>query len=310
MKFLKSLRLAVVLIGYLVAFSILATVIPQGKGVSYYVERYPQAVARVVLALRLNRAFTSPLFLIPGALFLMNLATCAAHRFVTRLRAGVPKRFGPDVIHLGLLILAAGGFLTLRGRGEDLFFLKAGDRVGLPSGRELILESSREERYEDGRPKGWYSRVAVTEHGAVITEHTIQVNRPLSVGGLRVYQDSYRREAFATLRDGGGRTYTLLQGESFEAGDSVLLFRGFEGGGGSGGAALFEKWRGGARLDVLRRAKGEKVEGYLLVETAIRDLTGLRVVRDPGAALVIPALILVGFGTALAFYQKLGDRGL
>jgi len=240
----------------------------------------------------------------------MNLATCAAHRFVTRLRAGVPKRFGPDVIHLGLLILAAGGFLTLRGRGEDLFFLKAGDRVGLPSGRELILESSREERYEDGRPKGWYSRVAVTEHGAVITEHTIQVNRPLSVGGLRVYQDSYRREAFATLRDGGGRTYTLLQGESFEAGDSVLLFRGFEGGGGSGGAALFEKWRGGARLDVLRRAKGEKVEGYLLVETAIRDLTGLRVVRDPGAALVIPALILVGFGTALAFYQKLGDRGL
>ena len=185
--------------------------------------------------MRLFSSATSPLFLIPGALFLINLGTCAAHRFVTRLRTGAPKRFGPDVIYMGILILAAGGFLTLRGRGEDLFFLKAGDRIGLPSGHELILESSREERYEDGRPKGWYSRVAV------ITEHTIQVNRPLSVGRLRVYQDSHRREAFATLRDGGARTYTLLQGEGFETGDSVLLFRGFEGGGGSGGLAFYQK---------------------------------------------------------------------
>ena len=178
--------------------------------------------------------------------------------------------------------------------------------MDLPLGYNLKLVDYVYEQYPDGRPKDWVSTVQASRRGQVLVDsYPIEVNKPLRLGGLKIYQTSFRREDVALLRDQNGELAAIHSGEGFKWENALLVFAGIE-----GDRALFERWEGHTRAAELRVGTSELIGEYTIVELSSRDLTGLKAVKDPGFIPVIAALILVAAGLALTFSQKRKDKEL
>ena len=190
------------------------------------------ALLRVSIASSILSAFAhSPFFLLPVVLLALSLVACTVHRLSSRLQARAPRRFGPDLIHLGLFILIAGGVLSTIGRQEKLFSLGAGDQVQLDSSRTLRLISLEVERFPDGSPKEWVSTVAVSNGRSVeVAEYPIRVNAPLRLRGLSVYQASWDTEGIVDLRDVHGVHIKATTGQGFREGNMLWYFASVESG--------------------------------------------------------------------------------
>lgn len=303
-RFFKSVKLAVTLILVIAVLSLLSTLIPQGQDPAFYFHRYPVPLARLIVALGFHNFFRSLLFLVPCVLFFVNLGVCAIDRLVGRWRRKARRRYGPDLIHIGLLVLVAGALLSTWGRWEKTFYLGKGDPEPLALGYTLKLLDYRYEQYPDGRPKDWISTVQVERQGRmVVASYPIEVNRPLRLPRLKVYQASFSREDTALLRDPQGELAPIHNGQYFEWREAILFFSGIE-----NGKAVFERWEGHSRTAIYDLSASQAIGDYTIVELSSRDLTGLKAVKDPGFIPVIVALALVAAGLALTFLQKRGDK--
>jgi hypothetical protein len=303
-RFFRSVRLAVVLLLLLTALSILATLVPQGREPAFYFHNYPPLLARLITALGYANFFKSWLFLIPCVLFFANLAVCAVDRLAGRLRRKARRRYGPDLVHLGLLLLIVGALLSTWGRREGSFYLGLGDSIDLPMGYHLKLLDYVDRRYEDGRPKDWVSTVEATRGQQVLeASYPIEVNRPLRLRGLKIYQSSFRREDTARLREPGGELVSMRDGQYFEWQGDILYFAGIQ-----DGKAVFERWEGHSLAQTLSRGPSQPIGDYTIVQLSSRELTGLKAVKDPGFVPVLAALLVVIAGLALTFIQKSRDK--
>ena len=132
-RFFKSVRLAIVLILVITALSLLSTLVPQGRENAFYQQTYSPVLYGLITTLDFNRFFSSLLFLITVAMFTLNLAVCAVDRLVRRTRAKAAKKFGPDIVHLALLVLIAGGLVTTFARQEKDFSMSQGQEIPLTS---------------------------------------------------------------------------------------------------------------------------------------------------------------------------------
>jgi cytochrome c biogenesis protein len=303
-RFFKSVRLAIVLLLVLTALSILATLVPQGQQPAYYFHNYPPLLARLITGLGYSSFFKSWLFFIPCALFFVNLAVCTVDRLAGRLKRKARRRYGPDLVHVGLLVLIVGALFTATGRQEGTFFLGRGDSIDLPMGYSLRLVDYSYHQYEDGRPKDWISTVEARRGESLLeASYPIEVNRPLRLRGMKIYQSSFKREDTALLRDQSGQLEALQSGKHFQWEESILFFSGID-----AGQAVFERWQGRTFAEELRRGASQPIGPYTIVELSSRDLTGLKAVKDPGFAPVLAALALVTAGLALTFIQKRKDE--
>ncbi len=303
-KFFRSIRLAVVLILIIAVLSILSTLIPQGKDAAFYFHSYGAFWAQVILTLEFDDFFHSILFLLPVGLFFINLSVCTVDRLVNRERRKARRRHGPDLIHVGLLLLIIGAMFSVFARIESLVYMGEGDEIRL-RGRYLIrLVDYEYEEYENGRPKDWISKVEVRRNGELlIPSFSIEVNKPLRIGGVRIYQTSFAREDRALLRDEEGISRPISNGQGFELEGAVVIFRGIE-----GNTAVFERWEQHTRTALYRTGIGETVGGYTVAELGSRDVTGLKAVKDPGFIPVVIALIIVAAGLTLTLVQKRKDK--
>jgi cytochrome c biogenesis protein len=100
--------------------------------------------------------------------------------------------FGSDVVHVGLLVILAGGIVSgLAGRRADLT-LRVGQTVPVPeAGFALRLDEFTTDLYPDGSVRDWKSRLAVIEDGRPVLDRTIEVNHPLAHRGFVFYQSGY-----------------------------------------------------------------------------------------------------------------------
>jgi cytochrome c biogenesis protein ResB len=133
--------------------------------------------------------------------------------------------------------------------------------------------------------------------------YPIEVNKPLRIGGIRIYQITFARQDRAFLRDGRGQRRPIASGEGFEWQGGVVILRGIE-----GDTAIFEKWEGHSRTAVYRVAVGERIGEYSVEEVGSREVTGLKAVKDPGFVLVVIALIIASTGLTLTLVQKGKDK--
>lgn len=63
----------------------------------------------------------------------------------------------------------------------------------LPSGRYLNMKEFIFETYQDGRPKDWISTINISQSLETTGENfQIQVNSPLRIDNLVIYQSGYR----------------------------------------------------------------------------------------------------------------------
>lgn len=179
LRALTSMKLAIVLIGYLALACLLATLIPELSGF-----------------------FGSVFFLAPAALFFLSLGACAATRFLRARRGPKPRRHGPDILHLGLLLFMIAAALSAADRRGEVAYLAEGDAMRLQDGSRIRLERLETERYADGRPREWTSWVSVERDGQTLASaYPLRVNHPLSLGNLKLYQASRGSRAEA---DSGG----------------------------------------------------------------------------------------------------------
>ena len=183
-RFFKSVRLAIVLLLVLTVLSILATLVPQGQQPAFYFHNYPPLLARLITGLGYSSFFKSWLFLVPCVLFFINLAVCTVDRLAGRLKRKARRRYGPDLVHVGLLVLIVGALFTATGRQEGTFFLGLGDSIDLPMGYRLRLLDYAYQQYEDGRPRDWISTVEARRGESLLeASYPIEVNRPLRLRG-------------------------------------------------------------------------------------------------------------------------------
>jgi cytochrome c biogenesis protein len=131
---------------------------------------------------RVRRAETSPGFVLTG-------------------EKGAFSRFGVFVVHLGVLLLIAGGLAGAIFGVQGYVEIAEGDTVNTMQfrggkGAETLPFAIRCDRftvenYEDGAPKVFRSDLTFLEKGKVVRQGALLVNHPIAFGGLRFYQSSY-----------------------------------------------------------------------------------------------------------------------
>ena len=219
------------------------------------------------------------------------------------------RRHGPDLLHTGLLILIIGSLISFSAREQGTVRLIPGESVELPGGEILRLLSFTDERYENGRPKEWTSLVTVEKDGKVIKENeAIRVNKPLRIGDIALYQSSYSSALGVVVTSPDGKPTSLSRGQSFETEGIRIFFMTTEMPTETAKepVAVLRILGGGIDGAVRVGAAGIPVGDYS-VSTAQILSTGIQAVRDPGYPFVLAALLLVGFGITLTFFQKLKD---
>ena len=87
LNYLRSMRFGILLLILIAVFSVVGSVIPQGRELSWYVENYPD-LHPVLLFLGFHKVFRSWYFLLLLILFCLNLTLCSLVRVVSVIRAG------------------------------------------------------------------------------------------------------------------------------------------------------------------------------------------------------------------------------
>jgi cytochrome c biogenesis protein len=303
-RFFKSTRLAIVLILLITLLSLLSTLVPQGREDAFYTETYSPALYGLITALDFNQFFKSVLFFLPVAMFTLSLGACTVDRLVRQSRSKAKKRFGPDIVHIALLVLVAGGLVTALGRQEKDISMSQGEDAAVSSRYSIKLVSFEFLKYENGSPKAWISTVDVYRDGALESiAFPIRVNHPLRLKGVSVYQTTYDNQATFRLRDTSGAEVTARIGQGFEYEGSFWYLADVISDGGTE-KALFQQYKNNALVSMKKVALTESLGPYTLLGISQRMTTGLRAVTDPGYATVLIAVILLALGLALTFLQK------
>jgi len=109
---------------------------------------------------------------------------------------------GATIVHVSLLVLLAGGVISLltgvRGhivleKGESASALVLADGSEMLMGFSLKLDSFEVAYYDSLRrhPKLYTSSVTVTDDNGTVSRKDIQVNHPLMLNGFNIYQSSF-----------------------------------------------------------------------------------------------------------------------
>ena len=300
------MRLAIILLAVIIVLSIAATLIPQGQPAEYYVEAYGEALGSFIVYLHLYNFYLTPVFLVPGGLFFLNLLVCSVRRIASRLRNRSPKRFGPDIIHLSLLLIMILGVYSIFTRQEAMVFLAKGDTVQLENGMEIKLVKFDFLTYPDGSPRDWISHIEVFLHGEKYKEHAVEVNKPFAYGPYKVFQNSYRDDALVIAADSSGLETGLRRGDYLSRNDSYLFFNYYSRG--ADEPLIHFIYKDSLTEKELVLKTGAVWNGYRIEDLLVTSYSGLQIVKMPANELILVTLLLFCAGLALTFYQKLGDK--
>jgi len=100
--------------------------------------------------------------------------------------------FGSDIVHLGLLIIIAGGIYSGMAGFKTTLKISEGQVISVPKKDfSLRLDKFETEYYENGSVKDWKSTLAVVESDRDVLSKVVEVNHPLTHKGVVFYQSSY-----------------------------------------------------------------------------------------------------------------------
>lgn len=321
LKALRSLKLALVLLAYFAVTGTLASILPQGREALYYRETLPTLVASIAIGTGFTDFYRSLLFLVPAFLIFANLSACAAYRLTRELaKPSRQRRHGPDLLHLGLILLIASAVLSQAakaGHPEDRgsVRLAKGEAVQLPGGRILEMADLWVERYPDGRPKAWVSQVRVWKGNSLETAaFDIRVNHPLRLGGLSIFQSSFGTERALQLIGPSGERRSLVAGERIDSADGSLMLMSVDLATGTALARIDPKplptgsvsETDSAEAQTINLGKGSKIGSFRVDGAREISLSGLTASYDPAYPAVLASLGLLTLGTIVTFAQKLG----
>jgi len=307
LKLISSIRVAVTLVIIIIILTLPATFLPQGEEAQFYLTNYPEWLAKSILYTHYYNFYRSTIFMIPVTLLFINLVGCTLRRLIKQFHVK-KKRFGPDIIHIGMIILMIGGMITILYRKEGSVSLQKGGDVKLDNGYKLILDSFEFLKYKDGRPKAWISHVDVFKDDMSIGKKSIQVNSPLTLGSYKVYQESYQQVMLVLLEGKDGERYHLTPKQSFKENASLFYFAGVLKNHDKQNVAIIREIKDETVLKTYAVIQGEDVAGNKVLEVFNYYRTGLMIVEDPGFYPVLISLIVITIGLLITYTQAMGIR--
>ncbi len=190
---LSSMKTGVALLALVLALSVVGVVIGQNLPPSAYVERFGKVGAAVITGSGLASVFRSWYFLFAVWALTLSVISCSFRRILRLARGRGPKlaALGSLVTHLSLVVVLVGGVLTatVGFRRADSHYLRAGDTTEVPEGGfALRVDEARTEFADSGMISEYVSVVTVIEDGRESAPRRIEVNHPLTVNGVGVYQ--------------------------------------------------------------------------------------------------------------------------
>jgi cytochrome c biogenesis protein len=100
--------------------------------------------------------------------------------------------FGSDVVHVGLLIILAGGILSGLAGVRGSLTLSENQTLPVPeAGFSVRLDKFITELYPDGNVKDWKSDLTIIDGDKPVLQKSVEVNHPLSYKGFVFYQSGY-----------------------------------------------------------------------------------------------------------------------
>jgi cytochrome c biogenesis protein len=110
---------------------------------------------------------------------------------------GQISRYGPYIIHIGLLIVCMAAFMKAIPGWEESkdVWVPDGQTVKVPDTNFAITNHKfTMELYPNGAPARFATDASIVQNGQEAVRKTIEVNHPLSFGGWDIYQASWREE--------------------------------------------------------------------------------------------------------------------
>jgi len=100
--------------------------------------------------------------------------------------------FGSDVVHVGLLIILAGGIISGLTGVRGSLTLSENQTLPVPqAGFSVRLDKFITDLYPDGNVKDWKSELTIIEADKPVLQKSVEVNHPLSYKGFVFYQSGY-----------------------------------------------------------------------------------------------------------------------
>jgi len=100
--------------------------------------------------------------------------------------------FGSDVVHVGLLIILAGGIISGLAGVRGNLTLSENQTLPVPqAGFSVRLDKFITEFYPDGNIKDWKSNLTIIDGDKPVLQKSVEVNHPLSYKGFVFYQSGY-----------------------------------------------------------------------------------------------------------------------
>jgi cytochrome c biogenesis protein len=100
--------------------------------------------------------------------------------------------FGSDVVHVGLLIILAGGIISGLAGVRGSLTLSENQTLPVPqAGFSVRLDKFTTEFYPDGNIKDWKSNLTIIDGDKPVLQKSVEVNHPLSYKGFVFYQSGY-----------------------------------------------------------------------------------------------------------------------
>ena len=216
LKILGSIKLAFITIALLTLFFIFSTFIPQIDAGLQQPEGANSLFFSIIFSfLGLDHFFSSPVFYFLFGIFIINLSACTLNRILTQIKKKKNRRIGPDILHIGLLFLCAGGLISSLYRENYFVWLYTNDRVETPNGFILTLNDYSEEVYTDGRIKEYKSVITLEKDGKIIKDkYPLTVNNPLKINDYDLFQTSSRNNTVLILSR-KKEDITLVPGNKF-----------------------------------------------------------------------------------------------
>ncbi len=161
----------------------------------------PETDAKAVSSMRLSSRFRLPLPVASARDGIAGRLTARRYRLdesaqgERRVILARKRRlgwFGSDIVHLGLLVILAGGLTSGLGGRRAQLSLSDGQTADVPHASfQVRLDKFETEYYPDGGVKDWKSTVTVVDGGAPVLTRIVEVNEPLTYKGFSFYQTSY-----------------------------------------------------------------------------------------------------------------------
>lgn len=193
-SWIASMRTAIWILSLLAVFSLMGVLVGQNLPPEAYVERYGRLVGSLVARAGVGHIFDAWYFLLMVGVLAISIVACSLVRGAQLARRGGLSsllRAGSLLTHMSFVLILAGGLVSGIGgfRRALPVYLGAGGVVEVEEGGfSLRVDDARMEFSETGAVSDYVSIVTVVADGAESGPHRIEVNHPLDVRGIGVYQ--------------------------------------------------------------------------------------------------------------------------